>query len=181
VLAVHQLRYLFAYGSHAAAELSEHGDHYVASATVVAGVLVAISLAFGVLRLVAIWRGRAHVEIVRAPLWLVWLGLTVVLLAGFCVLEGLEMLFEPHRTAGISDIFGSGGWWALPAAALVAALMASLVHGGRALLVVAARRRLPRRSVVSTARPRALSRVVSSHRPMATCAAGRAPPVTEFL
>ena len=181
VLAVHQLRYLLAYGSHAAAELSEHGDRYVTSATVVAGALVAISLGFGVLRLVAIWRGRAHVEIVRAPLWLLWLGLTVVLLAGFCALEGLEMLFEPHRAAAIAEVFGSGGWWALPAAAFIAVLMALLVHGGRALMVVAARRRCVGRATVSSARHRALHRAVLPYRPMASCAAGRAPPVTELL
>jgi hypothetical protein len=179
VLAVHQLRYLLAYGSHAAAQLSARGDHYVSTATLIAGTLVAIALAFGVLRLMATWRGRSQVELVRAPLWLLWLGLTLVLLAGFCAVEGLEMVFEPHHPAGLAAIWGSGGWWAVPAAAFIAALMALLVHGGRVLLVVAARRRLLRRAARSTVRQGAFHRDFRPHRPMATCAAGRAPPFTE--
>jgi hypothetical protein len=179
VLAVHQLRYVLAYGSHAAAQLSAHGDHYVAAATVISGTLVGIALGLAVLRLLATWRGRAHVEVVRAPLWLLWLSLTFVLVAGFCALEGLEVLLEPHRGAGMSAIFGSGGWWALPAAAFVAAVMVLLVHGGRALLVVAGRRRLLRRERRSAADLRAFRRDVRPHRPMASCAAGRAPPLTE--
>jgi hypothetical protein len=178
VLAVHQLRYLLAYGSHAAAQLSARGDHYVTTATVIAGTLLAISLAFGVLRLVAARRGRSHVEIVNAPLWLLWLGLTLLLVAGFCALEGLEMAFEPQHPAGLAAIWGSGGWWAMPAAALVAGLIALLAHGGRALLAIAARRPPLQRAGGCTARQRAFHRDLRLHRPMATCAAGRAPPLT---
>jgi hypothetical protein len=181
VLAVHQLRYALAYGSQAAAQLSAHGDHYVTAATAISGALVAVALGLGVLRLLATRRGRARVEIARAPLWLLWLGLTLVLFAGFCALEVSEMVFEPGRAAGVAAIFGSGGWWAVPAAAFVAGLMALLVRGGRALLVVVARRRLSRRATVRTACNRALHRAVLVRRPMASCAAGRAPPVTALV
>ena len=44
VFAVHQLSYVLAYGSEAGTELSEHGDHYVVTAAVVAVALAAISL-----------------------------------------------------------------------------------------------------------------------------------------
>lgn len=178
---MHQLRYVLAYGSHAAAQLSAHGDHYVATATVTSGALVAVALGLSVLKLPATWRGRAHVEIVRGPLRLLWLGLILLLFAGYCALEGLETVFEPDRAAGIAEIFGSGGWWALPAAAFVAGLVALLVHGGHALLVVMARRRLPRRATTSNARPRASRGTVLPWRPMASCAPGRAPPVTALV
>ena len=180
VLAVHELRYVLAYGSHAAAQLSAHGDHYVASATVVAGALVAISIGVAAVRLVAIWRGRVRVEIVRAPLWVLWLGLVLVLFAGFCALEALELVFEPHRVAAGAAILGSGGWWAVPAAAVVAAVMALLVHGGRALLGAAARRRVVGQPTVLSVAHRAFHCDIRPHQPMATCAAGRAPPVAEL-
>src|SRR5689334_10565064 len=76
VLAVHQLCYLLAYGSHAGAELSEHGDHYVVTAAVVAGALATISLGLGLLRLIAACRGRVQPTKSGVPLWLVWLGWT---------------------------------------------------------------------------------------------------------
>jgi hypothetical protein len=178
VLAVHQLRYLLAYGSNAGFELSAHGDHYVATASVIAAVLVAISLGVGMLMMVAASRGRGYPRMARVPLWLLWLAVTLSLVAGFCALEGLEIVFEPHHAGGVAGIVGNGGWWALPAAAFVGAVMALLVRGGRALLVIVARGRMMRRVRTTVSlRPRA-SWGASLRRPMAGCAAGRAPPPT---
>jgi hypothetical protein len=109
VLAVHQLRYLLAFGSHAGSELTARGDRYVPSAAVVAGALVAVSVGVGLLRLVAAARGRSGLAIARAPLWLLWLGLTVSLLVGFCALEGLESALEPQHAGGLVGMFGAGG------------------------------------------------------------------------
>ena len=178
VLAVHQLRYLLAYGSHAGTELTAHGDRYVGTASVIAGTLVGIALAVAALRLAASSRGRVDLEIVRLPPWLLWLGLMLLLLAGFCALELLEIAFEPHRTVGVVSIVAGGGWWALPAAAFVAAVMALLVYGGRALLLIAARGRAIRRAGDSRRRRRAVARPARLRRPMASGAAGRAPPLT---
>jgi hypothetical protein len=178
VLAVHQLRYMLAYGSHAGAELSAHGDRYIATAAVIGGMLVMLSLGLGALRLLATSRGRrrTETEIGQAPLWVLWLGLTALLLVGFCALEGLEMVFEPGHADGIASIFGSGGWWALPAAAFVGAVMALLIRGGRVLLVIAGRARRSTRVRADAARRRPTLGAVLPLRPMATCAAGRAPP-----
>jgi hypothetical protein len=176
VLAVHQLRYLLAYGSRAGSELSEHGDHYVAAATVITGTLVLVALVIGLGRLVASSRGSSHPRLAK-PLWLLWLGLTLLLIAGFCALEGLESVFEREHDGGLMGIFGSGGIWAVPAAALVGALMALLMHGGHALLAIAAGRQGAHLADAPFVRARAMTPAIQPHRPMADCAAGRAPPL----
>jgi hypothetical protein len=177
VFAVHQLCYLLEYGSGAGDELTAHGDRYVATAVLVALALVAISLGGGLSRLFGAWRGRRRPAEVRVPLWLVWLGWTLALLAGFCALEGLEIALEPHHTGGMVGVFGNGGWWALPAAAFVAAVVALFLRGGRALLAIVAGSRGARCARIAPLRyPAGLGRV-SRRRPMASCAAGRAPPV----
>jgi hypothetical protein len=180
VLAVHQLCYMLAFGSRAGSELSADGDRYVATAALVAGALVVISAGVTLIRLAAS-RGRETPQSSGAPLCLVWLGLTLVLLAGFCALEGLEMAFEPYHAGGFVGIFGEGGLWALPAAAFVGAVMALLVRGGQALLWLAARRLVRQRVSLLWPVRRAGSRGSQPHRPMATCAAGRAPPLIELL
>jgi hypothetical protein len=177
VLVVHQLRYLLAFGSHAGSELSAQGDRYVATAAVVAGALVFVSLSVGLMRLVAASRGRGTLMVARAPLWLLWLALTLLLLVGFCALEGLEMALEPHHAAGLIGIFGHGGLWSLPAAALVGAVMALLVHGGRVLLVLAGRHRCGQVTRSTGSWPARSTAGAPPCGPMATCAAGRAPPV----
>ncbi len=179
VLAVHELRYLLAYGSHAGSELSAHGDRYVATAAVITIALVALALTIGLLRLVAVARGASKPYTADAPLWLLWLGLTLALVAGFWALEALEAAFEPHHVGGVLGAFGNGGWWALPAAAFVAAVMAVLARGGRALLAIVARGHLTRRRGV-TARWHPPSLAAALVRPpMASCAAGRAPPARQ--
>jgi len=122
VLAVHQLRYLLAFGSHAGQQLHARGDDYVATALVVVAGLLTVACAVGLARLVAVRRGRDRVHAAHLPLWLLWLGLTVALLVGFCALEALEIVLEPHHPAGVVGVFGDGGCWALPAAAAIGAL-----------------------------------------------------------
>jgi hypothetical protein len=181
VFAVHQLCYLLAYGSHAGTELSEHGDDYVVTAAVVAVALAAISLGLGLLRLLAAWRGHGQPGMASVPLWLTWLGWTLALVAGFCALEGLEIVLEPHHVGGVVGVFGNDGWWALPAAAFLGAVMTLLGRGGRALLAIMTRSRATHR--VRTALLHYPSRPARAtrRRPMASCAPGRAPPLTELV
>lgn len=178
VFAVHQLSYLLAYGSDAGTELSAHGDHYVAAA-MVAVALAALSLVPGLVRLLGAWRGRTRPAMSSVPLWLAWLGWTLALVAGFCALEGLEIVLEPHHVGGVVGVLGNDGWWALPAAAFVGAVMTLLLRGGRALLAIVTHSRGSRR--VRTASVRHPSRPARASRrlPMASCAPGRAPPVVE--
>jgi hypothetical protein len=146
---------------------------------VITGTLVAVSLGVGMLMLVATSRGRGHPRMASAPLWLLWVAVTFLLVVGFCALEWLEAAFEPHHAAGVVGTFGDGGWWALPAAAFVGALMTLLARGGRALLLIAARARVTGRvRTIASQHPR-LARCSVLPTPMASCAAGRAPPLTE--
>jgi hypothetical protein len=181
VFAVHQLSYLLSYGSDAGTELSEHGDHYVATAAIAAAALAASSLAVGLVRLLGAWRGRTRPVTTSLPLWLGWLGWTLALVAGFCALEGLEIVLEPHHVGGVVGVFGNDGWWALPAAAFVGSVMTLLLRGGHALLGIVTRSRGSRR--VRTASVRHPGRLASEsrRRPMASCAPGRAPPVVESV
>jgi hypothetical protein len=173
VLAVHQLRYLLAYGAGAGHVLRAHGDTYVPVAfPAVALLLAAASIA----TLARLARGSRDLGADRRPWWSIWLRTAAVLVAGFCLLELLEVAFEAGHP-GFGSIFGDGGWWALPAAALVSGLLTLVVRGGRALLrAITAQRRqhLPRSAHASKRAP-----VVSRARraALATCAAGRAPPL----
>ena len=107
VFAVHQLCDLLAYGSDAGVELDADGDHYVAAGAVVAFVLVTISLGGGLLRLLAARRGRRQPAGGSVPLGVVWVGWTLALVAGFCALEGLEIVFEPHHVGGVVGVLGT--------------------------------------------------------------------------
>ncbi|HLY50153.1 MAG TPA: hypothetical protein VKR21_13245 [Solirubrobacteraceae bacterium] len=176
VFAVHQLSYLLAYGSGASSELAAHGDRYVGVAAIVAVASGALSLAFGLLRLVAAWRGDSEPRPTALPAWLLWLGTTLALLVGFCALEGIEIVFEPHHVGGVVGLFGQGGWWAVPAAAFVGALITLLMRGGRALLVIVARGRDARRPRTTASWHRRRAWRAPMRPPMASCAAGRAPP-----
>lgn len=177
VLAVHELRYLLAYGSHAGAELSAHGDDYVTTAAVIAVLLLVVAFGVGLCRLAEAWRGRDRRRLRPVPTWILWAGCTAILIAGFCALEGLEIAFEPSHPAGLAGVFGHGGWWALPAAAAIGALLTLLVQGGRVLLGIAARMRRTRRGRPSSAprRPGVPDGPLPAT-PLARCAAGRAPP-----
>ena len=176
-MAVHELRYLLAFGSRASSELSARGDHYVGSAALVAGALVGVALAAGVVRLLATSRGQGLPEVPRVPVWLLWLGLTLLLLLGFWALEGFELIFEPSRGISASArVFADGGLWAVPAAMFVAALMVLAVRGGRVLFRIAVRRRaLAPIGTVSRQCP-LVQLVLLPRRPMAGRVAGRAPP-----
>jgi hypothetical protein len=177
VLAVHELRYMFAYGSRASSELSAHGDHYVTTAALIAGGLVGLALAAGVGRLLATFRGQRTFEVPRIPVWMLWLGLAVLLLVGFWALEGIELIFESSRgTSAVARVFADGGLWAVPAAMFVAALMALLVSGGRALLGIVVRRRTLRRVGTVPGPHPPVQRALLPRRPMAGRVAGRAPP-----
>jgi hypothetical protein len=79
----------------------------------------------------------------------------------------------------LAGIFGSGGWWALPASAAVGALITLLVAGARAVVGVVARLRA---RALSTGRaamptsPRSSGPPALRRAPLAACCAGRAPP-----
>jgi hypothetical protein len=179
VLAVHQFRYLLAYGAHAGHELTVHGDTYVGLAVPLVIVALGVPVAAVLSRVARAWRGDGGAAVGRRPWWSLWLTATVLLVAGFVVLELLEIAVEPDHPPGLAGVLGDGGWWALPAAGIVAGLFTMLARGGRTLLRSLARWRHPQRPLVWHTPSRRTLGVDRrpARTPLAGCAAGRPPPI----
>ena len=139
-LAVHQLRYLLAYGSAAGVELERQGHSYLHS--VVPWIVLFLGLAVGVF-LYALGRacsGQKSLPRFTLSLSALWLVCTGALVGIYCCQEFLEGLFATGHPAGLVGIFGYGGWWAIPAAAGVGLVLATVFHGARWFLEEVARR-----------------------------------------
>jgi hypothetical protein len=138
--AVHQLRYLLAYGGSAGIELQRQGHAYLHS--LVPWIVLLLGLAVGGF-LSAL--GRAMVGQTSLPrygfsLAGLWLTCSGCLVAIYVSQEFLEGLFATGHPAGLAGIFGFGGWWSVPAALCVGLVLAALFHGaGWVLEEVAAR------------------------------------------
>ncbi len=139
-LAVHQLRYLLAYGGAAGIELQRTGHSYLHS--VVPWIVFALALVVGGF-LYALGRAfSGHTSLSRFSLSFtaLWLACTVALVAIYCCQEFLEGLFVAGHPGGLAGIFGFGGWWAVPAAACVGLVLAAAFHGARWILEGVAQR-----------------------------------------
>jgi hypothetical protein len=139
-MAVHQLRYLLAYGSASGLELQRQGHSYLHS--LVPWTVLALGLAAGAF-LSALGRALSgHTSASRFGLSLagLWLVCSLSLLVIYAGQEFLEGLFATGHPAGMAGIFGYGGWWALPAALCVGLVLAALLHGARWVLRHVARR-----------------------------------------
>jgi hypothetical protein len=140
-IAVHQLRYLLAFGTTAGVELQRQGHSYLHSVApwIVVGLAGAVGAFLSAL-------GRAMNGQTSAPrygisLVALWLVCAAGLVAIYAGQEFLEGLLATGHTAGLAGIFGYGGWWAIPAAVCVGLVLAALLHGARwALREVAGRR-----------------------------------------
>jgi hypothetical protein len=178
-LAVHQLRFLLAYGGDAGAMLAREGHSYLHS---VAPWIVAL---LGVAAGTFLWTlGRTlarHTTIRRYSLSLaaLWGICTACLLAIYAAQELLEGTFAAGHPAGLAGIFGYGGWWAIPAAASVGLVLASVLHGARWVLGHLAARiaRVKRRRAPRTMQPHGARRLALPPRPaLASGWSRRGPP-----
>jgi hypothetical protein len=178
--AVHQLRYVLAYGASAGVELQRTGHSYLHS--MVPWLVLALALAVGgFLRAL----GRAFSGQTSAPRFTVsfaglWLACSASLVAIYVCQEFLEGLFATGHPAGLVGIFGYGGWWSIPAALCVGLVLAAVFHGARWVLGEVASRyaravRLGPRRSVSVSRPRAV--LVARLAPLAGGWSGRGPPL----
>ncbi len=139
--AVHQLRYLLAFGGSAGVELQRTGHSYLHS--LVPWLVLLIGLAAGAF-LRALGRAFAgHTSAPRYTLSLagLWLACSACLVAIFVCQEFLEGLFATGHPAGLAGIFGYGGWWSIPAALCVGLVLAAVFHGARWMLGEVAQRR----------------------------------------
>lgn len=164
-LLVHQLRYSLTYGGQASNELAGTGHAYLGTAVPWVVMLTALG--------VGVFAARRRVGAQRS-LAQRWAGAFLALVVLFALQETLEGLFATGHPGGFAGVFGHGGWWALPVAAVVALVLALLL---RVADVLARAPRAPvSRTVAAIWIPDAI--VPLRARPLATAAAGRAPPRT---
>ena len=164
-LAVHELRYVLAYGGNASIELQRQGHSYLHSvvpwivlvgALVVGGFLRALGQAFS---------GQTSGHRLTISFAGLWLACTACLVAIYAGQEFLEGLFATGHPTGWAGIFGYGGWWSIPAAVCIGLVLAAVFHGARWVLHEVARR-YARPLVVSRRRPAPARRppLVPAHR-----------------
>lgn len=143
--AVHQLRYMLAYGAGSGRELERTGHSYLHS--VVPWLVMLLALATGgflrrVGRAFSGHRSLRRYGISFVALWMLCTGALVAIFAGQELLEGWFAVGHP---AGVSGIFAYGGWWAVPAAACIGLVLAAAFHGARRIVDAVAGRALPHR------------------------------------
>lgn len=142
-LAVHQLRYMLAYGTAAGAELTDTGHSYLHSLVPWIVLLMGISAGAFVWALGRALAGKRTPSRRSVSFAALWLACTVCLVAIYGTQEFLEGLFATGHPAGPAGIFGYGGWWAIPAAGGVACVLAAMFAGARWALDEVARRAYP--------------------------------------
>jgi hypothetical protein len=177
--AVHQLRYLLAFGSGASAELARQGHSYLHS--VVPWIVLLIGLTVGGFlgalgRAMAGQRSAPRFTLSFTALWAVC---SVSLVTIYCTQEFLEGLFATGHPGGLIGIFGFGGWWAIPVAICIGLVLAAIFHGARWVLdeVALRARAIPLRSAIAPRAPRPRAVLVIRLAPLAEGWSGRGPPV----
>ncbi len=143
-LAVHQLRYLAAYGGGAGHELSRQGHGYLTQALPVVVALAVAALAACVLR-AALSGAEADGPSARRRALPYAIAIAVV----FASQETIEGALFTGHAGGLAAVFAGGGWLALPLALLCGWACALLDRGVQRLERIAGRACAPR-----TQRPR---------------------------
>jgi hypothetical protein len=178
-VAVHQLRFMLAFGGGAGLELSRQGHSYLHS--LVPWIVLAGGLGVGAF-LIALGRaleGQRSVSRYALSFAALWVVCTLCLVAIYVVQEFLEGLFATGHPAGVAGIFGYGGWWSIPAAVCVGLVLAAVFHGASWVLREVADRHVELGRIATARgfrRRRAFTIDTSRPSPLAGCAAGRAPP-----
>jgi hypothetical protein len=178
VVAVHQLRYWLSYGPKATRELGDTGHSYLTSVSPWVVMLVALAAGAFLSRLArARLFGKGPVAAHRRT-GRVWLFATVALVAIYAMQEVLEGVFANGHAAGLTGIFGSGGWWSIPAAVVIAGVLALLLRGADVLVHLVGRRRraTPGSRHPADRWPPLPDPLPVRTPPLASAAAGRAPP-----
>jgi hypothetical protein len=126
-LAVHQLRYLLAYGPDAGEALAHQGHGYL---TQVAPVLAGLSVAAIAATLIVAMLGRRTADGPRrASISLATMLFAAGLLAIFSTQELAEGLLAPGHPAALDALLANGGWIAAPLAFAIGALAALVTSG----------------------------------------------------
>jgi hypothetical protein len=139
-LAVHQLRFVLAFGGSAGTELARQGHSYLHSLAPWIVMLIGVAIG-GFLR--ALGRALAKQRSVSRytlSLGALWITCAVCLVAIYVTQEFVEGLLATGHPGGLAGIFGYGGWWSIPGAVCVGLVLAAIFHGARWVLDEVARR-----------------------------------------
>ena len=173
--ALHQLRYVIAFGGSSSAELARQGHGYMADALPVLAVF-ALSALLGTLI-----RSRFGPTLARAPLTRRTAAFASALLAIYLTQESLEGALAAGHPGGVAAVAVAGGWLAVPLALLLGGLAALIVRVLEDIEVVLAARlvraplpRAPR--VRGRGRPTLAARLLAT--PLAFGLARRPPPLS---
>ncbi|MCW3010087.1 MAG: hypothetical protein JWO90_491 [Solirubrobacterales bacterium] len=177
-LALHELRYLLAFGSHAGDVAAAQGHAYLALTGPLLGLIATSALACLVLRSATT---GTHCSVRAVRVRRLWPLLSVGLLVLFVGQELLEGALTVGHPSGFDAVLGGGGWIAAPLSVLVGGAIAVSVRVV-ARFVAAVRATHCRRPCLLAARPAAVwaARVPRGRRrlpPLARHLAGRAPPL----
>jgi hypothetical protein len=170
--AVHQLRYLAAYGDGAGAALGAQGHTYLEAVLPLLGVLAALAT-LGTLAVAALGRGSKV-----ASRGAGWAFCTAALLAIFGVQESAEAVLSAGHPGGLAALAGHGGWITLPIAVLVGRVVSLMLDGIASIERAVARtpsRRTPR-AASTLGRARTAERRNLACRTLAFGLARRPPP-----
>jgi hypothetical protein len=172
--AVHQLRYLAAYGADGSAQLARQGHGYLEAALPVLAAFALAVAAATVIGAMSASRPRAAGGIRRA------LTCAAALLTIFFAQELIEGSLAAGHPAGLAALVAGGGWLALPLAlaigAAVAALLRLLEGAERVLATLLLRPRGRRRAPARRGRPLAARRLTPLRSPLAFGLSRRPPP-----
>jgi len=177
-LAVHELRYLLAYGAHSQAAMASQGHGYLGE---LAPALLVFALSLIAGRVVAAASGRREsLDGTGAAGGTLTFGAALV--AIFAIQELAEGAVFAGHAAGLAAVFAGGGWLAVPVALAIGRLCACadrfLAGTERALARQALRRRSRRapRAPAQGLVPRSSDRVALAASPLAFGLARRPPP-----
>jgi hypothetical protein len=177
--AVHELRYLLAFGPNAGLELQRQGHSYLHSVAPWIALVVAVVAGAFLRALGRAFSGQTSVSRVSMSFAALWLACAGCLVAIYMGQEFLEGLLASGHPGGWIGIFGYGGWWAIPVAVCIGLVLAAVYHAADWVLGEVSRRwaasrtRRPRR-VAAAPRPPLVA--VPQPAPVAGGWSGRGPP-----
>jgi len=129
--AVHELRYLFAFGGDAGEVLVSQGHAYLQIVCALVGLLVVCAA----VQLLALTAGRDRLTPgdprgVRGR----WASASVALVVIFALQEFVEGSLAAGHPAGVMGVFGGGGWLAIPLAVVFGLIVAVVLREAEAVL-----------------------------------------------
>lgn len=127
--AVHQLRYLASFGSHADEALHHHGHGYLSAVAPLATLVVAAAIGW------LLWSAMrpARPDVPQVRFRQAWVLSSVCLISVYTVQELLEGQFSHGHPEGLAGVFGQGGWMAVPLAILVGVAVAAVLRISQAV------------------------------------------------